>query len=44
MLVLPPYQGVGIGKALLRAAYGLAAERDASDLVVGGPPLAKFNH
>ncbi|KAI8475068.1 MAG: acyl-CoA N-acyltransferase [Monoraphidium minutum] len=37
VLVLPPYQGAGIGKALLAAAYGLAAERGASDLVFEDP-------
>lgn len=34
VLVLPPMQGGGAGKALLRAAYGLAAERGAVDLTV----------
>ena len=34
VLVLPPYQGAGVGKRLLRAAYALARERDAIDLTV----------
>lgn len=34
VLVLPPYQGAGIGKALLAAAYRLARDRGANDLVV----------
>jgi histone acetyltransferase 1 len=36
VLVLPPYQGAGVGKALLGAAYRLARERDAIDLTVRG--------
>lgn len=36
VLVLPPYQGAGIGKALIRAAYDLARERGAHDLTVRG--------
>ena len=35
VLVVPPYQGAGIGKALLLAAYQLAKERDAVDLTFG---------
>ncbi len=38
VLVVPPYQGMGIGKAMLRAAYGLAQERDATDLTVSVCP------
>ncbi|GBF96691.1 histone acetyltransferase type B catalytic subunit [Raphidocelis subcapitata] len=37
VLVLPPYQGAGIGKALLGAAYRLARDRGASDLVFEDP-------
>ena len=37
VLVLPPYQGAGIGKEMLRAAYALARERGAADLTVRAP-------
>ena len=36
ILVLPPFQGAGIGKEMLRVAYELAKERDAVDLTVRG--------
>ncbi len=38
LLVLPPYQGTGVGAALLEAVHTTASQRDAIDVVV--TPLA----
>jgi GNAT superfamily N-acetyltransferase len=43
ILVLPPFQGAGIGKEMLRAAYELAKERDAVDLTVSSYFISKHN-
>lgn len=39
LLVVPPYQGQGIGSALLRAAYALAARDGATDVPVRAHPF-----
>ncbi len=36
VLVLPPFQRQGVGRALLQAVYALADSRNALDVTVGG--------
>jgi GNAT superfamily N-acetyltransferase len=41
VLVLPPVQGCGYGKALIQAAYFLARQREAVDLTVSLSTVAQ---